>query len=382
MSQLPIIGLNTSKAANSTNLIDALNSEQQRVINGFVTKMPWALVKEAFKYFEIDDVGSNQKVKTAENLVSYLNSEIKVNKSETLDLLKDLRFQLLNNIGFGDKGIYSYKSNSKQMKAVDSALSTLLPKKDFATFIKSESEVTNSKVSKPKLVSRDVGGKVTRFIFSSIKTIEKTTKLDPANHEGLETFSKLYGKEIIKKQYFDSITLDYDANKIRIMIDNSDNESLDFSAFYRQELIKIIKKEAGVDLTSKEDDVFHVVTDVCEQKKLPYSTLRYSVHELNFVSIEGTNYKEKKSPSKPDVRKDAFHSAGEKGANGNISFYRVGINFNKQLVKPDYKYKLILTIPGTFKRCIGGNAAEKIDIFIIKSCMSYDDYVTISKVMV
>lgn len=381
MSQVTSSNMNSSQAVNSSVLIDALTSNQQRVINSFVTKMPWALVKESFKFFEIDDVGSNQKSKTSDNLIIYLNEELKSNPKETKDLIEQLKKQLLDNLSFGTKAVFSYDLNAKALKGIESSLSTLLSKKDFPSHLLSESEINKAKINKLKLVSKDSNNNMVCFVFSSVKTLEKTTKLDPSLHKGLEAFSKLYGKEIIRKQYFDTILLDYNTNKMRVLIDVTDNEPSDFSIFYKQELLNVIKNTSNLNLTSKEKDVFSIVTDICEQQKQPYSMLTYSVHELCFVSIEGTNYKEKKSPSKPDIRKDVFHSAGEKGANGNLNFYKVGVNFNRSVIQPAYKYKLLLTIPGTFKRCVGGSSSEKIDLFLTKNCMSYDDFLLISKVM-
>ncbi|HCT6782381.1 TPA: hypothetical protein OT697_003135 [Proteus mirabilis] len=349
-------------------LVKTLSEQEENAIFLFSMRGNWDFIRKFLKYHQLEELMSNSRRSTYDKLSINLNS-LKISNKTAFDLVfKEIKDYALSILTISNKAIYSLHLEKKE-------ISSLLKKiksepKDKALDIVDRTEDLSSQKNSFCWIDYE-NCKV--CFFPTIKEANKKTSLDPQKYPEMKGFDSLYGFELVKNQYIDCLLLTKD--KAFMLVDVIDDDSHEYCKQSYDTLLPKIKTEIlkyiKVSKISTKD-IFDSVGLICVQDKLPHKGANYSVHEINFITPELSRYMAKKSPNKPDIRKDTFNKDGLKNNIQSLIFYKVSFNIDRSHQTVGFKYKLIVSIPGSYARA--AHAKGKVDYFLSTNFLSMNDF--------
>jgi len=354
--------------SNEDVLIDTLSEQEQSAIFIFAMRGNWDFLREFLKHHQYEKMMSNSRRATYEKLNISFN-ELKSTNKSVFDLIfkeiKDYAFSILT---ISNKAIYSINLQKKEFNDLLKKISS--EPQDNALDIVDRTEDFSSKKNNSCWIDYD-NCKV--CFFPTVKEANKRTSLDPKKHPGMEGFDSLYGFELVKNQYIDCLLLTKD--KAFMLVDVIDDDSHEYCKQSYDVLLPKIKAEITkhtnvLNISTK--DIFNSIGLICVQNTNPYKKTDYSVHEINFITPELSRYTAKKSPNKPDIRKDTFNKDGLKKNIKSLVFYKVSFNIDRIHPVIGFKYKVMVSIPGMYSRAAHGKG--KVDYFLSTNFLNMGDF--------
>jgi len=362
--------------SNEDMLIDVLNEQEQSAIFLFSMRGNWDFIREFLKHHQLEKMMSNSRRSTYEKLSVSFN-ELKKNNSTSFNLIfKEIKKYALSILTINNKAIYSIHINKKELTSLLKKIPSL--PEENALDIVDRTEDFSAKKNNSYWIDYE-NCKI--CFFPVIKESNKKTSLDPQKHPGMENFDSLYGFESVKNQYIDCLILTKD--KAFMLVDVIDDDSHEYCKQSYDILLPKIKTEmlnhAKVSSISTKD-IFNSIGLICVQNTAPYNKSQYSVHEMNFITPELSRYTAKKSPNKPDIRSDTFNKDGLKNNITSLIFYKVSFNIERTHVGVGFKYKTIVSIPGSYSRA--AHAKGKVDYFLSTNFLSMSDFNAIESLII
>ncbi|KHJ65582.1 hypothetical protein QU24_23570 [Pantoea rodasii] len=365
----------TQQSSNEENLVDFLTQHEQGSLYVFLTKCPWQFVKEVISASKLEDCLSNSKDRTFEKMVVVLNELKKVDKIAFDKIFKSISFYAINSLSFNKKAFYPLALSESYIKSIIPGIEKTTG--DIFNFIDTPlNHVTDE--DRQWFIDKNY---VACFFFS-FKQVESKTKINPNEFDSLKHFDQIFGYEKKEKQFFDAFFINKSNNKAYLVVDISETDNADFCLEAQRNLLPKIRQEIHKYKTAPnviKRDLFSTIEKICLQEEVHLKAIPYSIHEMNFISRELTRYTEKKSPFHADVRKDLFHIGGFEKAKKKLVFYKVSFNLDKIIVDYNFKYKLLASIPGTYKRAVSGSSnSDNANYFTVSNCLTYSDFLEIA----
>ncbi|HBR0392899.1 hypothetical protein P0158_27500 [Klebsiella pneumoniae] len=354
--------------SNEDVLIDTLSEQEQSAIFLFSMRGNWDFIRDFLKHHQLEKMMSNSRRSTYEKLSISFN-ELKNKNKAAFDLVfKEIKDYALSILTISNKAIYSLNLPKKELGTLLKNISS--EPQDNALDIVDRTEDLSSKKNNSCWIDYE-NCKV--CFFPTIKEANKKTSLDPKKHAGMEGFDSLYGFELVRNQYIDCLLLTKD--KAFMLVDVIDDDSHEYCKQSYDLLLpkiktEIIKHTHVANISTK--DIFNSVGLLCVQDTDPYKKANYSVHEINFITPELSRYTAKKSPNKPDIRKDTFNKDGLKNNIQSLIFYKVSFNIDRSHPVIGFKYKVIVSIPGSYSRAAHGKG--KVDYFLSTNFLNMSDF--------
>ncbi|EMS8797296.1 hypothetical protein ACTLKO_004626 [Enterobacter ludwigii] len=357
--------------SNEDVLINALSEQEQSAIFLFAMRGNWEFIRDFLKHHSLDNLMSNSRRATYEKLNISFNELKDKNKAAFELVFKEIKDYALSILTISNKAIYSINLQQKDIDALLNSINS--DPQDNALDIVDRSEDFSGQKRNSCWIDYE-NCKV--CFFPSVKEANKKTSLDPKKHPGMEGFDSLYGYELVKNQYIDCLLLTHD--KAFMLVDVIDDDSHEYCKQSYDILLPKIKleilKHTQISSISTKD-IFNSIGLICVQDTAPYNKANYSVHEINFITPELSRYTAKKSPNKPDIRNDTFNKDGLKNNIQSLIFYKVSFNIDKTHPIVGFKYKVIVSIPGTYSKA--AHAKGKTDYFLSTNFLSMSDFRTI-----
>ncbi|WP_193164003.1 hypothetical protein [Enterobacter ludwigii] len=357
--------------SNEDVLINALSEQEQSAIFLFAMRGNWEFIRDFLKHHSLDNLMSNSRRATYEKLNISFNELKDKNKAAFELVFKEIKDYALSILTISNKAIYSINLQQKDIDALLNSINS--DPQDNALDIVDRSEDFSGQKRNSCWIDYE-NCKV--CFFPSVKEANKKTSLDPKKHPGMEGFDSLYGYELVKNQYIDCLLLTHD--KAFMLVDVIDDDSHEYCKQSYDILLPKIKleilKHTQISSISTKD-IFNSIGLICVQDTAPYNKANYSVHEINFITPELSRYTAKKSPNKPDIRNDTFNKDGLKNNIQSLIFYKVSFNIDKTHPIVGFKYKVIVSIPGSYSKA--AHAKGKTDYFLSTNFLSMSDFRTI-----
>lgn len=357
--------------SNEDVLINALSEQEQSAIFLFAMRGNWEFIRDFLKHHSLDNLMSNSRRATYEKLNISFNELKDKNKAAFELVFKEIKDYALSILTISSKAIYSINLQQKDIDALLNSINS--DPQDNALDIVDRSEDFSGQKRNSCWIDYE-NCKV--CFFPSVKEANKKTSLDPKKHPGMEGFDSLYGYELVKNQYIDCLLLTHD--KAFMLVDVIDDDSHEYCKQSYDILLPKIKleilKHTQISSISTKD-IFNSIGLICVQDTAPYNKANYSVHEINFITPELSRYTAKKSPNKPDIRNDTFNKDGLKNNIQSLIFYKVSFNIDKTHPIVGFKYKVIVSIPGSYSKA--AHAKGKTDYFLSTNFLSMSDFRTI-----
>ncbi|WBG93466.1 hypothetical protein N5580_21135 (plasmid) [Pantoea piersonii] len=355
-------------SSNDEQLIDTLSQSDIGSLYIFVMRGHWDFLREFLRKINLEAAMSNGRLATFEKLKLSMNEMKKRNTVSFEGVMRSIKKLSLSLLTINNKAVYLLNIPSDYFAEIQGKLKGK-DKKDAFHVVDTSENLTESNENP---VWIDYEGNYA-CLFPSIKEANKRVKLDPKNIPGMEMFDSLYGFETKKNQYIDCLIIKN--NKAYLLIDVTDEDKADFCLEAKLKTLPRLKIE--LDKLKKTQpietkDIFNVIEKVCIQSESPYKESNYSVHEMDFVSPELSRYSGSKSPNRPDIRNDAFNKAGLQKTKSSLIYYKVSFNFDRRHPVVGFPYKLIVGIPGTYKRAATGNG--RVDYFLSNNFFTVDDF--------
>ncbi|EOZ9386073.1 hypothetical protein L8O31_12765 [Enterobacter bugandensis] len=357
--------------SNEDVLINALSEQEQSAIFLFAMRGNWEFIRDFLKHHSLDNLMSNSRRATYEKLNISFNELKDKNKAAFELVFKEIKDYALSILTISNKAIYSINLQQKDVDALLNSINS--DPQDNALDIVDRSEDFSGQKRNSCWIDYE-NCKV--CFFPSVKEANKKTSLDPKKHPGMEGFDSLYGYELVKNQYIDCLLLTHD--KAFMLVDVIDDDSHEYCKQSYDILLpkiklEILKHTQISNISTK--DIFNSIGLICVQDTAPYNKANYSVHEINFITPELSRYTAKKSPNKPDIRNDTFNKDGLKNNIQSLIFYKVSFNIDKTHPIVGFKYKVIVSIPGSYSKA--AHAKGKTDYFLSTNFLSMSDFRTI-----
>lgn len=363
-----------------TNKYDNLTSQELALLTCLVRRFPWNIARPLISSLGLDT--GHGKEKTLEKILSVMD-ELKSQKPNKFQTVIDqVNSLLFSQFLYGDKALYSISVDAKVLQILKTGLEGDWSAKNQAVKILDilidDRALKSKKKNSLDLIYYSSVGHQSLALFSTVR--EQTIKevLPPSNVPGFSDYDEIIAKKKIKKQCFDSLIIDFQNNKINILIDISGGVSASDSLFPKSVILRQLFHYAGAQFSSTEKDFFTLIEPICEQKTLPYKSLNYRVFDLSFHTKEGTSHKERKSDSSKDLRDDVFNVAGIK-ASGKIGVYRIGIRIERSNPNLHLYDNLELLIPGTLRRYLSAGKTSPVTYAIINNCITRNDFEAVTK---
>lgn len=365
----------TQQSSNEDNLVDFLTQEEQGALYVFLTKCPWLFVKEVITSSKLDNCLSNSKDKTFEKMVIVLDTLKKDDRDSFDEFYVKVNYYSHNSLTFNKKAFYPLTLSEEYIKDIIPEI-----EKETGTIFNFVDTPLNSVTDEDSqwFITKDY----LACFFYSFKQVESKTKINPNDFDSLRHFDQIFGYEKKEKQFFDGFFINRSNNRSYLVIDISETDNADFCMEAQRVILPKIKQEIhkfkeAPNLLKR--DLFATIEKICLQEDGHLTDIPYSIHEMNFISGEMTRYTEKKSPFHADVRKDLFHIGGFEKAKQDLIFYKVSFNLDKLVADYGYKYKLLASIPGSYKRAVSGSGiSDNANYFTLSNCLSYSDFSQVS----
>ncbi|ESL40351.1 hypothetical protein L473_01479 [Klebsiella pneumoniae BIDMC 36] len=364
------------------NVPAVLSEAELKSIIALVNRLPWGVAKPVITSLGLT-LGKGRDA-TYEKILKEL-SELKTKSIQKFNsIIQEIDKLLFGQFIYGDKALFSLTVDTKAISTIDQRIEfdwgVMNQPSSLSDTILSKKEIQNSKKNQLELIHYSTDSNQSIVLFSSVREQIVREKIIPSTIPQYSSYDEIIAKKKEKHQCFDVCIIDKATSKIYILIDSGLNTIGESILFAKSNVVRTLYNYAGYQFNSAEKDFFPLIDEIFNQKKPPYSLLKYKVFDLSFLTPEGTTHKEKKNDKSNDLRKDLFNQEGIKAV-GNIGLYRIGVRLERVNPALQLLDNVELIIPGTLRRYLGGSSSSPVTFAILSQCISRDDFEILTKLI-
>lgn len=327
------------------------------LLNSLEKRVPWGTAGKMLR-----DLGlsrgrgwSNTRPKLEEQLEDNQHGE------------RDLRAALIEHIIAGEKIISFYEADNDILAELKDYFRDPEIEKNTFPYLMTKRELDATPLGEPKLVAvKDVEGS-TAAIFSSVRFVEVTEKIDLDDGEDanrLERYSEVVGIRRERSQAFDILWLPRSGRRIEVRVDAPKGIPHEAAIAARQQLVGMVESDVEVELP-KPTNLFPLI------KRIYDDPTEGEVVDLAFHTSTASLKHERMRRRRSCLRQEIYHRAGKRALTDDISAFRMSVQWpishgTSNVVRPE------LSLNGTVHMV--HEPRPYLGEATLRGCTGLDDY--------